>query len=40
MPGEAVSLGAAQYVLPLENVAQKILSLADAMDITRDAREA
>ena len=40
MPGEAVALGAAQYVLPLENVAGKILSLADAMDITRDAREA
>ena len=40
MPGEAVALGAAQYILPLENVAGKILSLADAMDITRDAREA
>jgi two-component system chemotaxis response regulator CheB len=40
MPGEAVALGAAQHVLPLENVAGKILSLADAMDITRDAREA
>jgi two-component system chemotaxis response regulator CheB len=40
MPGEAVSIGAAQHVLPLENVAGKILSLADAMDITRDAREA
>ncbi len=40
MPGEAVALGAAQYVLPLENVAAKILALADAMDITRDAREA
>jgi two-component system chemotaxis response regulator CheB len=40
MPGEAVTLGAAQYVLALENVAGKILSLADAMDITRDAREA
>jgi two-component system chemotaxis response regulator CheB len=40
MPGEAVALGAAQYVLALENVAGKILSLADAMDITRDAREA
>jgi two-component system chemotaxis response regulator CheB len=40
MPGEAVALGAAQYVLPLENVAGKILSLADAMDITRNAREA
>jgi two-component system, chemotaxis family, protein-glutamate methylesterase/glutaminase len=40
MPGEAVSLGAAQHVLPLETVAAKILSLADAMDITRSAREA
>jgi len=40
MPGEAVSLGAAQHVLPLENVAAKALSLADAMDITRSAREA
>ncbi len=40
MPGEAVSLGAAQNVLPLESVAAKILSLADAMDITRNAREA
>ncbi len=40
MPGEAVSLGAAQHVLPLDNVANKALSLADAMDITRAAREA
>jgi two-component system chemotaxis response regulator CheB len=40
MPGEAVSIGAAQHVLPLDHVAGKILSLADAMDITRDAREA
>jgi hypothetical protein len=40
MPGEAVSLGAAQHVLALENVAGKILSLADAMDITRGAQEA
>lgn len=40
MPGEAVSLGAAQHILPLESVAAKILSLADAMDITRSAREA
>ena len=40
MPGEAVSIGAAQHVLPLDTVAGKILSLADAMDITRDAREA
>jgi two-component system chemotaxis response regulator CheB len=40
MPGEAVSIGAAQHVLPLDSVAGKILSLSDAMDITRDAREA
>jgi two-component system, chemotaxis family, protein-glutamate methylesterase/glutaminase len=40
MPGEAVALGAAQHVLALESVAAKILALADAMDITRDTREA
>jgi two-component system chemotaxis response regulator CheB len=40
MPGEAVSLGAAQHVVPLESVASKLLSLADAMDITRSADEA
>ncbi len=40
MPGEAVSLGAAQHVLPLESVASKVLSLADAMDITRNTHEA
>jgi len=40
MPGEAVTLGAAQHVLGLENVAGKILSLADAMDITRGSQEA
>jgi two-component system, chemotaxis family, protein-glutamate methylesterase/glutaminase len=40
MPGEAVALGAAQHVLALENVATKMLSLADAMDITRNAQEA
>jgi two-component system chemotaxis response regulator CheB len=40
MPGEAVSLGAAQHVLALESVAGKIRSLADAMDITREARQA
>jgi two-component system, chemotaxis family, protein-glutamate methylesterase/glutaminase len=40
MPGEAVSLGAAQNILALENVAGKILSLADAMDITRGSQEA
>jgi two-component system chemotaxis response regulator CheB len=40
MPGEAVSLGAAQHVLALELIAQKILLLADSMDITRQQREA
>jgi two-component system, chemotaxis family, protein-glutamate methylesterase/glutaminase len=40
MPGEAVALGAAQHVMPLDNVASKIRSLADSMDITRQAREA
>ena len=40
MPGEAVALGAAQHVLALENVAGKVLALADAMDITRGAQEA
>ncbi len=40
MPGEAVSLGAAQHVLALESVTDTILSLADAMDITRNTREA
>jgi two-component system, chemotaxis family, protein-glutamate methylesterase/glutaminase len=40
MPGEAVSLGAAQHVLPLEGVAPKLRALADSMDITRHAREA
>jgi two-component system chemotaxis response regulator CheB len=40
MPGEAVSLGAAQHVVALDSVAAKIRSLADSMDITRQAREA
>jgi two-component system, chemotaxis family, protein-glutamate methylesterase/glutaminase len=40
MPGEAVALGAAQHVVALESVAGKIRSLADSMDITREAREA
>jgi two-component system, chemotaxis family, protein-glutamate methylesterase/glutaminase len=40
MPGEAVAVGAVQHVLPLENIAPKILSLADAMDITRGTQEA
>jgi two-component system chemotaxis response regulator CheB len=40
MPGEAVSVGAAQHVIALDSVAGKIRSLADSMDITRQAREA
>ncbi len=40
MPGEAVNLGAAQHVVPLDGLTDKVLSLADAMDITRNAREA
>ena len=38
MPGEAVTLGAAEHVLALESVAGKILALADDMDITREAK--
>ncbi len=38
MPGEAVALGAAQHVLPLEGVAARIRQLAEAMDITRETR--
>jgi two-component system chemotaxis response regulator CheB len=38
MPGEAVALGAAEHVLPLESVAGKVLSLADSMDITRESK--
>jgi two-component system, chemotaxis family, protein-glutamate methylesterase/glutaminase len=40
MPGEAVGLGAAQHVIPLDSMADKLLALADSMDITRQAREA
>jgi len=40
MPGEAVALGAAQHVIALDSVAGKIRTLADSMDITRQAREA
>jgi len=40
MPGEAVALGAAQHVLPLDAVATRIRSLADSMDITRKPQEA
>jgi two-component system, chemotaxis family, protein-glutamate methylesterase/glutaminase len=37
MPGEAVNLGAAQHVIPLDDVSNKITSLATAIDITRQA---
>ena len=37
MPGEAVALGAAEHVLPLDHIAGKIRSLAETMDITREA---
>jgi len=40
MPGEAVAIGAAQHVMPLESIAGKIRAIADAMDITRQAHEA
>ena len=35
MPGEAVALGAALHVVPLEGVAARIRQLAEAMDLTR-----
>lgn len=38
MPGEAVSLGAAEHIVPLESVAGKVLALAEDMDITRESR--
>ena len=38
MPGEAVALGAAEHVVPLEAVAARIRQLADAMDLTREQR--
>ena len=38
MPGEAVALGAAQHVVPLDGVATRIRQLADAMDLTREQR--
>jgi len=40
MPGEAVALGAADRVLPLEEIAAAVSGLAAEMDITRSAREA
>ena len=38
MPGEAVALGAAEHIVPLEAVAARIRQLADAMDLTREQR--
>lgn len=35
MPGEAVALGAAQHVLPLQEISAKLYSLAVAIDITQ-----
>jgi two-component system chemotaxis response regulator CheB len=37
MPGEAVQIGAAVEVLPLLRVAPRVMALANAMDITRNA---
>ncbi|MEO6186747.1 MAG: CheB methylesterase domain-containing protein, partial [Steroidobacteraceae bacterium] len=37
MPGEAVQIGAAAEVLPLPRVAARVMQLAHAMDITRNA---
>jgi hypothetical protein len=38
MPGEAVTLGAAEHIVALESVAGKILALADSMDLTRETK--
>ena len=35
MPGEAVQIGAAAEVLPLPQVAPRMLQLLDDMDVTR-----
>ncbi len=40
MPGEAVALGAADHVLPLEEIAAALCGLAAEMDITRQSRQA
>jgi two-component system chemotaxis response regulator CheB len=37
MPGEAVAVGGAADVLPLDNIWSRVLQLADEMDITRSA---
>ena len=38
MPGEAVSLGAAQLVLPISAIGARLMTLVAAMDITRTSR--
>jgi two-component system chemotaxis response regulator CheB len=35
MPGEAVQIGAAAEVLPLQSIAARMLALLDDMDVTR-----
>jgi two-component system chemotaxis response regulator CheB len=40
MPGEAVTIGAAQLVLPLSAIAARLMNLVAAMDITRPSRTA
>jgi two-component system, chemotaxis family, protein-glutamate methylesterase/glutaminase len=40
MPGEAVALGAAQWVVPLSAIAARLMALVAAMDITRASRSA
>lgn len=35
MPGEAVHIGAAQHVLPLDGIGAKLRALAEQLDITR-----
>jgi two-component system, chemotaxis family, protein-glutamate methylesterase/glutaminase len=37
MPGEAVNIGAAADVLPLQKIAARVMALANEMDITRNA---
>ena len=39
MPGEAVAIGAAQKVLPLNEIAQAVRLLSESMDITRRAHQ-
>jgi two-component system chemotaxis response regulator CheB len=40
MPGEAVAVGAAQDVLPLGEIPNRILALSDEMDVTRRTAKA